>query len=73
MSQGNPFIGLRLPEALIAQVNDAVSRYNRSVTDREPIDRNEFIRRAIAEKVSKMARSRRSKAWAAAETRPLAD
>jgi len=59
MSQGNPFIGIRIPEALVASVNETVERYNRACHTREPIDRNEFIRRAIAEKVAKMARSRR--------------
>ena len=61
MSKGNPFIGIRIPQATLDAIDAVILRCNKKQVDKEPITRNDFLRMAIEEKLAKMERSRNGK------------
>jgi hypothetical protein len=58
VSKGTRIIGIRVPDALRAKIETAVTRSEQSAT-REPFTLTTFILAAIREKLDHMARSRR--------------
>ena len=59
MSKGTTVYSLRVPDPIIAQVEEAIHRRNHHSYE-QPLDRSAFIVAAIREKLQKMARSRTS-------------
>ncbi len=59
MSMGSPRVTIRVPRILLADIGDAIARYNRSQTCRSEINLTDFLRKAVVDRLSKLERSNR--------------
>lgn len=60
MSQGSKIVPVRMPPALLAEIQIAVDRHNQ-FTLGEPLTVSEWIRRAVVRDIAHSVRSRQSR------------